>query len=147
MILNFKPEFKGSILNGTKIHSIRHDQHRRWKPGMVIHYATGARTKLYNQFWYGHCKSIQDTHIERRIDKDGIVSSRVWIDKRELITPEIVELAMNDGFQEGSVNDFLDFFIPRNYLIKLYQADQTAIYREVSLAYCGRLIHWTTKRY
>jgi len=146
MILNFKPQFKGQILNGTKIHSIRYDQYRRWKPGMVIHFATGARTKLYDQFWYGHCKSIQDISIERRIDKDGIISSRVWIDKRELIAPEIVELAVNDGFVEG-VNNFLEFFISKDYLVALRYADHSVVSREVSLTYHGRIIHWTCERY
>ena len=146
MILNFKPEFKGLILNGTKIHSIRYDQHRRWKPGMVIHFATGARTKLYNQFWYGHCKSIQAFTLERRANIHQIVVSKVWIDGRLLTTMEIAELAFNDGFLISSV--FMEFFIPRDYLIKLYrQADLAVIHREVSLTYCGRIIHWTTRQY
>ena len=145
MILNFEPQFKGLILNGTKIHTVRIDQYKRWKPGMVIHFATGARTKLYNQFWYGHCKSIQTFTLERRIDKDGIVSSKVWIDGYQLTTTEIAELAFSDGLAISSV--FMDFFIPRNYLVVLYRADQTAIHREISLTYCGRIIHWTSKRY
>ena len=147
MILNFKPQFKGQILNGTKIHSIRYDRLSRWKPGMVIHFSTGARTKLYNQFWYGHCKSIQNFTIERRRDKYDTVSTKIWIDHRQLLIGEIIEFADSEGFPD-SVVSFYEFFIPLNHLKRqCYENAQSYGLSETSLTYHGRLIHWTNKRY
>ena len=126
MILGFKSRFKGQIMNGQKIHSIREDVHGRWKPGMKIHFATGARTKFYNQFWYGHCKSVQDI----RLIGYGVVvrDFMVLIDNRELSWDEIDILAKNDGFE--SYIEFADWFIPKEYT-----------------NYAGKLIHWTNKIY
>ena len=45
MILGFKEQFKNLIIGGVKKHSIREDRHNRWKPGMIIHFATGMRTE------------------------------------------------------------------------------------------------------
>ena len=59
MILGFKKQFPPMILVGTKIHTIREDKHDRWKAGNKIHFATGIRTKNYNQFYSGVCKSVQ----------------------------------------------------------------------------------------
>jgi len=128
MILNFKPQFKGLILNGTKIHSIRIDQHRKWKPGMVIHYSTGARTKLYNQFWYGHCKSIQEINIFRRYDQGDQIFLGVYIDHRKFSDLELQEFIKNDGLDD--LFEFANWFTP-----------------EPKWIFSGRLIHWTSKRY
>lgn len=147
MTLNFESQFKGLILNGTKIHSIRYDQHKRWKPGRVIHFSTGSRTKFYNQFWYGHCKSIQDFTIERRLDKYNTISTKIWIDQRQLMIGEIIEFADNDGFPD-SVISFYEFFIPLNRLKASCQVNirQHGL-SETTLTYHARLIHWTIKRY
>ena len=63
MILGFKEQFVEKIKSGQKIHTIREDKNRRWQKGKKIHFATGVRTKNYNQFKEGECKSIQVVHI------------------------------------------------------------------------------------
>ncbi len=124
MILNFKPQFKGLILNGTKIHSIRADQYYRWKPGMVIHFATGSRTKFYNQFWYGHCKSVQTV----RIIHWNWGEFSVEIDGRSLSFREIDKFAQNDGFEYWA--ELREWFVP-----------------DAGTVFGGTIIHWTNKRY
>ena len=59
MILSFKKRFVSPILSGHKIHTIREDKPRRWKAGNKIHFATGVRTKHYDQFHAGVCVSVQ----------------------------------------------------------------------------------------
>jgi hypothetical protein len=120
MVLSFKQQFKPLILNESKIHTIREDKADRWKEGMKIHFATGARTKQYECFWTGIVRSIQNIHIRR----EGNYNISIWIDNKYLSDAEIEELAKNDGFD--SVDDFCRFF-PDGFL--------------------GKIIHWTDFRY
>lgn len=60
MVLGFKKQFVPNILDGTKIHTIREDKTRRWRKGMKIHFATGVRTKNYEQFKEGVCTGVQE---------------------------------------------------------------------------------------
>jgi hypothetical protein len=110
MILGFKPQFKEPILKGTKKHSIRIDKHNRWIPGRQIQFATGVRTKKYNEFKEGWCRSTQSIEIGYKSDGNKIV----WIDdyifycsvktckKCLASSPErrkqMLTLAQNDGF-------------------------------------------------
>lgn len=66
MILAFNRQFVEKILNGQKVHTIRQDNHNRWKPGNKIHFATGVRTDKYNQFASGYCKSINGIFIDSK---------------------------------------------------------------------------------
>lgn len=59
MILGFNPRFKKPINNGLKIHTIRLDKHNRWCAGKQIHFATGVRTKSYDNFKKALCTSVQ----------------------------------------------------------------------------------------
>ncbi len=69
MILSFKHRFQDAIQDGRKIHTIRRDKNGRWKKGKIIQFATGVRTKHYNQFHEGICKSTQTIKI--RYDGDS----------------------------------------------------------------------------
>lgn len=108
MILGFKTvfpwgkptRFVDKIISEIKIHSIREDQHGRWKPGRSIQFATGVRTKSYNQFLEGECKSTQKITI----------SPERWVkvDDRELSWTQTCDLAERDGFD--SVDEFFRWF-------------------------------------
>lgn len=103
-----------------KLHTIRHDEGERWKPGMDIHFVINSRTKDRFQFApVVKCKSVQTIEIEYQ-NKYTVVR----IDGRSLSYEEIKQLAANDGF------DYVwDFF-------KYFDKD-----------FKGRLIHWTNLRY
>lgn len=122
MILSFKKEFKQPILDGTKIHSIREDRYNRWKEGMIIHMATGLRTKDYKQFHEGICKSIQQIEIIRVSDYWN--ETIVRIDGRQLDLTEIQKLAWNDGF-----TNLIHFWMWFNR------------------GFVGKIIHWTDFKY
>ena len=98
MILAFKQDFVPKIKEGSKIHTIREDKPNRWKKGNTIHFATGVRTKNYNQFHEGKCTSVQqikitypptDTFSDIIIEIDGII----------LNMEAMQTLAYNDGFK------------------------------------------------
>ena len=129
MILGFKPQFKQLILDGTKIHSIRVDQHKRWKPGMKIHFATGVRTKNYEQFKEGLCVSVQELRIEW--DPSTPMLHNIFIDGKRQGPSVIYDLAVNDGF----INPWymVGFFIPAS--------------TDRSIIKPLRIIHWTYFRY
>ena len=62
MILTYSnPRFKDLILSGQKIHTIREDKNRRWKPGMKIqHWMGNPRNPSKNPhcFAEGICTEI-----------------------------------------------------------------------------------------
>lgn len=118
MILSFKPQFKQSILDGSKIHTIRADKTNRWKVGNTIHFATGVRTSDYNCFNKGVCVGVQKIQIRRCYGKD------VRIDGIGLSRGDIKNLAINDGF--ASVESFFDWF---------------------NEDFEGKIIHWTDFKY
>jgi len=130
MILGFKKQFVKDIMCGYNIHTIREDPKGRWQPGKKIHFATGTRTKNYNQFKTGVCVSVQKISICYHSSVGDMYGSPdIFIDdnllgvgvgayaKREL-------LAKNDGFYF-----LLDFY-------KWFSED-----------YNGKIIHWTDFRY
>lgn len=130
MILSFKSQFVDKIKSGEKIHTIREDKPNRWKKGNKIHFATGVRTKNYNQFFEGECKSVQKIEITHKGNKIFVeIEGRpphVWIHFRndKYIHPGIEKLAKNDGF-----NNIEDFF-------KWFDKD-----------FKGKIIHWTELTY
>lgn len=107
MILGFKTinpktkeptNFVQKIMDGTKIHSIR--QGNRWKPGMLIHAATGVRTKNYNRFKMLSVISVQNIVIHP--------TGLIMIDGAGLNEYTKSLLATNDGFY--SLEDFFLWF-------------------------------------
>lgn len=126
-----------------KIHTIRHDESERWKPGMDIHFVINSRTKDRFQFApVVKCISVQKIKIvnserlsmnDPRISFSGVTklcgldwhySLIVEIDDRKLNSEEVISLARNDGFE--SVWEFFKYFKD---------------------GFVGRLIHWTNLRY
>ena len=124
MILGFNPQFKQPILDGTKIHSIREDKHKRWKIGRLIHFATGVRTKLYQQFLLRTCMGTQKIKIEYDNIPPIGDSATVMIDGEFLDFDGMELLAKNDGFE--SISDFFEWF---------------------NKDFSGKIIHWTNLKY
>lgn len=121
MVLGFKKQFVPKILDGTKIHTIREDKNRRWKPGMKIHFATGVRTKNYNQFKSGVCTGVQRVVINPEIQSVNVLTDNGW---RTLTEKQKTEFAKNDGFDTP-----VDFW---NWFNEFFD---------------GVIIHWTERRY
>lgn len=74
MILSFSKKLNGlgdwdfnapeKILSGIKKHTIRLDKNQRWKEGMKIHLAQGARTKQYKQFGEAEVLKVERLNID-----------------------------------------------------------------------------------
>lgn len=124
MILPFQPQFKDSILQGVKIHTIREDQYNRWKPGMLIHFCTSVRTKNYDCFKIGEVKSIQQIEFVWWPHINGTACT-IWIDNKKMCSIDI--LSKCDGF----INPY-QFLNWPSWKLKNFK---------------GRLIHWTEFRY
>jgi hypothetical protein len=132
MIISFKDRFVDKIKNGTKKHTIRGDKHDRWKGGTRMDMATGVRTTAYRKFAEKTCTGTQKISIKYF---DEINSCMIWIDgiyfgsaffdqEKLLFTPEIKQLAENDGFDD--IRKFLNWF---------------------GKDFEGKIIHWTDLRY
>jgi len=125
VILGFKPIFVPKILEGSKIHTIRRDLPDRWKVGNKIHFATGIRTKNYNQFHLGECLGTQKIEIiYTNFEVINFDCPMITIDGN--VIPETFhrDLARNDGF-----NNELEF------------------YRWFDQDFMGKIIHWTNFKY
>ena len=139
MVLGFKTIINGNptgfpekILAGTKIHSIRNGN--RWKPGMIIHPATGVRTPNYKQITEKPLTviSVQDIEIQRWENKFPyvLIDNRFGYDYMIENDLQLLNtLAVNDGFE--SFKDFAEAF----------QAIHPGDLFE------GQIIHWTDYRY
>jgi hypothetical protein len=120
MIIGFKKQFVEPILQGTKVHTIRDDPKKRWRPGLTMHLYTGGRfSKEYRQFNKTICISVQTIRI--RYVKNGII---VLIDNKMLSSSSVEQLALNDGFE--NVGSFLEWF---------------------NKDFEGKIIHWTVLSY
>lgn len=119
-------EFPNYVVGSEKQkrHSIRRDEHNRWKPGMDIHFVINNRTPWRFQFApIVKCTGTQKVVICYK-DQDGLTMAepRVYIDNVWLANVE--QLAINDGF--NSVEDFFAWF---------------------NTDFTGKIIHWTDLKY
>lgn len=92
--------------------TIRDDPHNRWSAGRKIHFATGARTKQYECFAMGECKSTDRVIFHRDSEVSGI---RVSVGANDITAKEIEQLAQDDGFDD--VYAFLDFHLGKNTIV------------------------------
>lgn len=120
MVIGFNKQFVYKIKQGQKIHTIRMDEHNRWKKSMTMHMATGVRTKKYKCFKKGKCIGIQRIKIRHR--KNYTID--VIVDNKKLSVHGVLLLAKNDGFP--SIIHFLNWF--HEY-------------------FTGKILHWTYYRY
>lgn len=128
MVIGFKLQFAAKILAGTKIHTIREDRPGRWKKGILMHMATGVRTKHYREFARPICTGTQSIKIV--YTSKGIF---VYIDgfifyasgeKFSFRDEDMLQLAQNDGFD--TIEDFFTWF---------------------DKDFTGKIIHWTPDEY
>lgn len=119
MVLGFKKRFVRPIQLGAKIHTIRADEKNRWKPGRLIHMATGVRSKNYNCFKKDECISTQTIVI-----KYHGLQWAVYVDGKQLSVAELKMLATFDGFK--TIADFASWF---------------------NEDFTGKIIHWTKFKY
>jgi len=104
MILGFKSQFKPKILSGEKVHTIRTDANNRWKPGRIINFATGVRTKNYKEFALGRCTRVSDIIINPEMERVFIGNGSGIVYRGEGVRV----FAKNDGFD--SLEDFWKWF-------------------------------------
>ena len=103
MILGFNLRFREPILAENKIHTIREDRFDRWKTNQIIHFATGVRTKNYDNFQMGICTGIDTISI--RIKEPHTIDLRNYRIRvnGNLLSPLTIErLALNDGFRSAA---------------------------------------------
>lgn len=113
---------KEPIPINAKLHTIRRDEHNRWKEGMMIHPVVNNRTPERFQFAPEFkCTGVQEIEIFVRKE---IRLYGVRVDGKELNDATCKELAVNDGFD--GLETFLEYFGPD---------------------FKGKLIHWTDLRY
>ncbi|CAE14765.1 unnamed protein product [Leptospira phage LE1] len=96
--------FPQKILDGRKIHTARIDEHDRWKPGRIIQFSIGVRTKKYKQFALGRCTQTPKLIINPE-------KERVFIEHGSGIVYRgdgVLAFARNDGFD--SLEDFWRWF-------------------------------------
>ena len=105
MVLDFEEHFVDKILNGSKRHTIRKDEHRRWELGEKIHFTTSAQNPKSNQFAWGVCEGVdvvelypktREIYLERKGEMKLLGS---WL------TEVLIE---NEGFD--SEDDFWEWF-------------------------------------
>ena len=121
MVLSFKKQFPDLIMKGIKIHTIREDRFMRWHKGIKIHFATGVRTKNYNQFRDGECKGVQKVVI---LWEGGVPIVYIGGAEFPSTANQVALLAKNDGFE--STEDFFKWF---------------------NKDFKGEIIHWTNFMY
>jgi len=97
--LNFKKQFMGAVLNGTKHQTIRATRKHPIKVGDVLYLFTGMRTKECLRLRVTCCTRVRQIRIDQ---------ARVRIGMRDLTLIEIKALAAADGFLDPSL--FVDFF-------------------------------------
>lgn len=113
-----------------KIHTIREDKAKRWKPGTKIDFFINARQK--NMFRFAPVLPVISVQKVFMTYAYGDLI-QISIDDRELIGyNERLQFALNDGFD--SWEDFLDYFYPK------IQESKEKFFK-------GKLIHWTNLSY
>lgn len=111
MLMTFsKEQYMERINAGIKIHTIRTDEHKRWRVGMKAHmWMHSPRTPKKNPFQFGESivSEIKDIEIHKR-DSIGSTHWTVEIDGIALHSAQVEALAKADGFDTGW--EFLDWF-------------------------------------
>lgn len=125
MILGFKPQLVPSIVDGTKLHTIRSGQ--RWYCGARIHFYEKVRQKGMRKIREdATCRSVQNIKIER--GPAGYLPI-VRIDGKWLASPLMKQLfAEREGFESWEA--FCELFTQLH-----------------PLPFEGQLVHWTDVRY
>lgn len=134
------PNAEAYIKAGRKIHTFRLDPKNRWKPGLVIHHATGVRSKKYNCFQQDKCTATQKARFEYY---GGRLS--MWVNGRKMSQRQTAEFVYNDGLE--SVHAFVQFIFydKKGKRKKVFNKDVNEL--ETITRVTGNIIHWTGKIY
>lgn len=137
MILGYKKlfpwnkptEFDRKIIYDHKLHTIRIDQHNRWRTGRRINHCYGVRTKYFENFYNNNCTGTQSINIYWIGNNAYVYVDHKLIGRYNKIfqitrSVKLDTLAENDGFD--STADFFKWFDTK---------------------FIGKLIHWTDLRY
>ncbi len=110
MILNYSlPRAEELINEGVKIHTLRVDTAKRWKPGMKISHGYSFRSKGgYRCFKEDVCTKVQEALIV--LVGDEILN--ITIGRGRLSEAEADLLIKNDGFTSRA--GFINWFFPKN---------------------------------
>lgn len=115
--------FEQKIIAGEKLHTIRQDVKKRWRPGMSIQHVIGNRTKQRRTFASGTCEAVQDICI--RFTHIGEIWE-VSVDDNCIDDWDVI--AANDGL---TVEHFERWF---------HASSENGVFR-------GRIIHFTGKTF
>ena len=118
MLLTYSLDrFEGQILSGEKIHTLREDPHKRWKPGMSIQHWRGnprnthAKVKPYC-FLEGECKGVQEVRIHIAHTVPGYIVLIQNDDGWEPLSyDDHYNIARNDGL---TIEEFREWFVPED---------------------------------
>lgn len=98
--------FPQKILDGRKVHTVRIDANNRWKPGKIINFALGVRTKKYKEFALGRCTGVSLIIINPELQRVEIDNAQGY--KCVFRGAGVLDFAKNDGFD--SLEDFWKWF-------------------------------------
>ena len=133
MVIGFKKQFVEPILQGSKVHTIRDDNGKRWKPGMSMQMYTGSRFSKtdYKKFSEKECISTQGITMFLEEDDNGLDILRCFIDELKQGF-DFEAFAKADGFHSA-----IDF---ANWWTKVLEDKPGRKFE-------GIIIHWTDLRY
>ena len=124
-----------------KIHSIRAG--KRFKPGMIIHMATGVRTKNYHCFAKVKCVSVQD--IKFLWHPDRATLHDIEIDNISRYDEGIgLIISENDGLKLG---DFFTWFFKASETVDVNNQQLIELGCKQQKEFNGQIVHWTNFKY
>lgn len=150
MILSYsKPEFKGLILGGDKIHTLREDKSDRWKPGMSIqHWLGNPRnvSKNPHQFHEGVMQNWQAVKVFRSDWGSEGFAVAIKIKPNEHFTKD--QFLNNDSVVHESIVLFtgamLQMFCHNDGLTKM---DFKNWFLSENESWLGKILHFTPNIY
>jgi hypothetical protein len=139
MLLGFKERFADSILDGTKIFTVRTERKITPKPGEPIKMYSGLRTKhtkfITDKFKFNGTQ-IVNISIQRKNKKS--IHVEIEVDDRNLTAREIGKFVIMDGFIDQY--DFAYYWI--NSIHGNVKASEF-----ISLSAKKMIYHWTPFRF
>jgi hypothetical protein len=97
--LNFKAEFAGAVESGRKRQTIRRRRKRPVRPGDVLYFYAGMRSKRCRLLGKAVCLGAEPVVVG---------DDRVTVNGKALNPTEVYDLARADGF--GNTESFIAFF-------------------------------------
>lgn len=153
MVIGFKKQFVPKIKSGKKIHTIRRDEHNRWKVGRSIQMATGVRTKHYKQFHTAKCISIQKIFFNWGLPGNFLYQIlRAWAKEGNVKMPRISKKKLQMPLMSNKPNVFVDDkMLSKKQVLHLAKNDgfknSQELFNWFNQDFEGKIIHWAKKKY